>query len=124
VNAAGSSQTPTVSVTNSIYFRPDSGYSYAVAFQATSDATAKRNVETVANALHIVSQLRGVDFTWKENGLKSSGVIAQEAEEIVPHLVHTNATTGMKSFNYDGLIGVLIEAVKELKAEVDALKNR
>jgi hypothetical protein len=111
-------------VTNPVYVYPSTGYIYAIAFQATSDVTKKENVETVVNALETTSQLRGVDFTWKENGLKSSGVIAQEAEKIVPHLVHTNANTGMKSFNYDGLIGVLIEAVKELKAEVDALKNR
>jgi hypothetical protein len=76
------------------------------------------------NALETISQLRGVHFTWKENGLKSSGIIAQEAEKIVPHLVHINSNTGMKSFNYDGLIGILIEAVKELKAEVAELKNK
>jgi hypothetical protein len=124
VNSAGTNETPYVSTTNQIYFDPSTGYTYSVAFEATSDVNKKENVETISNALEVISQLRGVDFNWKESGLKSSGVIAQEAEKIVPHLVSTNSTTGTKSFNYDGLIGVLIEAVKELKAEINQLKNK
>lgn len=68
--------------------------------------------------------MRGVDFNWKENGIKSSGVIAQEAEQIIPHLVNTNPDTGVKSFNYDGVIGYLIEAVKELVTKVDKLEGK
>jgi hypothetical protein len=47
-------------------------------------------------------------------------VIAQELEEILPELVKNGE---VKSVNYNGIIGVLIEAVKELKAEVEELKS-
>jgi hypothetical protein len=47
-------------------------------------------------------------------------VIAQELEEVLPELVKDG---DVKSVNYHGLIGVLIEAIKELKAEIEELKN-
>jgi hypothetical protein len=47
-------------------------------------------------------------------------VIAQEIEEVLPELVGTGDT---KSVNYNGIIGVLIEAIKELKSEIEDLKN-
>lgn len=92
----------------------------AANFNSTSDANLKENVETFENALDVVSQLRGVRFDWKETHYPSIGVIAQELEEVLPELV-TN--TDPKTVNYNGIIGVLIEAIKELKAEVEELKN-
>ena len=55
----------------------------------------------------------------------SIGVIAQEVEEVIPEVVHTNQLDGedVKSVDYGKLVGVLIEAIKELKAEVDELKG-
>jgi hypothetical protein len=88
---------------------------------STSDINLKKNVETFENSLSVISQLRGVNFTWKSNDKQSIGVIAQELEEVLPQLV---ATSDNKSVNYNGLIGVLIEAVKELSAEVDQLKQQ
>jgi len=70
--------------------------------------------------LNIVDQLRGVSFDWKESGKGSYGVIAQELEQVLPELV---TQTDPKSVNYNGIIGVLIEAVKELKKEIEELKN-
>jgi len=89
-------------------------------FDALSDQKYKENVTTVNNALLKVEQLRGVKFNWKESGLPSYGVIAQELEQVLPELVHGNDP---KTVNYNGIIGVLIEAIKELKAEVEELKN-
>jgi hypothetical protein len=66
-----------------------------------------------------VSALRGVSFDWKETGRSSYGVIAQELEEVLPELVGDG---DVKSVNYSGIIGVLIEAIKELKKEVENLK--
>ena len=87
---------------------------------STSDINLKTNIETVENPIEILTQLRGVSFDWKENGKKSYGVIAQELEQILPDLV----TTGdVKSVNYNGLIAVLIEAIKDLKKEIEDLKN-
>jgi hypothetical protein len=87
---------------------------------STSDINLKENVKTVENALETVNSLRGVSFNWKENNRSSYGIIAQELEEVLPELVKTGE---VKTVNYNGLIGVLIEAIKELKAEVEELKS-
>jgi trimeric autotransporter adhesin len=93
----------------------------ATNFNSTSDINLKENIITFDNALNIVSELRGVKFDWKESHSPSIGVIAQELEEVLPELV---TTTDIKQVNYNGIIGVLIEAIKELKTEVETLKNQ
>ena len=97
-----------------------SGIVTAQDFDALSDINYKENINTVNNALLKVEQMRGVKFDWKESGNPSYGVIAQELEQVLPELVHGNEP---KTVNYNGIIGVLIEAIKELKAEVEELKN-
>lgn len=89
-------------------------------FNSLSDTHYKKNINTIECALSKVDQLRGVKFDWKESGLPSYGVIAQELEEVLPELVHGNDP---KTVNYNGIIGVLIEAIKELKSEVEELKK-
>ena len=98
---------------------------------AYSDARLKTNVNTIDNALDIVDQLRGVSFDWKESGEHSIGVIAQEVEEVLPELVldatstdpETKEETTVKTVDYGKMVGVLINAIKELKAEVKELKG-
>ena len=92
----------------------------ATDFNSTSDLNLKENIKTVENSLNTLTQLRGVSFNWKETGKGSYGVIAQELEEVLPELVKDGE---VKSVNYNGLIGVLIEAIKELKVEVEELKK-
>ena len=106
--------------TSKLTYNPSSGEVTAVDFNSTSDFNLKTNIQTVENSLEIVNNLRGVSFEWKENGKKSYGVIAQELEEVLPELVKGNDP---KTVSYSGIIGVLIEAVKELKKEVEELKN-
>ena len=89
---------------------------------STSDINLKKDIEVVTSATEMLNQLRGVKFTWKENDEKSVGVIAQEVEAILPELV--KGEEGKKSVNYSGLIGVLVEAVKELSARVEELENK
>jgi hypothetical protein len=88
---------------------------------STSDNNLKKDINTFENSLDVISQLRGVNFRWKQNDEQSVGVIAQELEQVLPQLV---ATSDNKSVNYNGLIGVLIEAVKELSAEIEELKKK
>ena len=98
---------------------------------AYSDARLKTNVNTINNALDLVDQLRGVSFDWIESGKHSIGVIAQEVEEVIPEVVLNNVSTDpstgeeteVKSVDYGKMVGVLINAIKELKAEVDELKG-
>lgn len=93
----------------------------AADFNSTSDENLKTNIETVQSPLDTLQQLRGVTFDWKETNKASIGVIAQELEQVLPELVNNG---DHKSVNYNGLIGVLIEAVKELSEEVKELKNK
>ena len=96
---------------------------------AYSDARLKTNVNTINDALSIVGKLRGVSFDWKESGKRSIGVIAQEVEKVLPELVLTQQVldpTGeseIKSVDYGKIVGVLINAINELKEEVEELKN-
>jgi len=98
---------------------------------AYSDARLKTNVNTINDALSIVGKLRGVSFDWKETGKRSIGVIAQEVEQVIPEVVlntvETDPTTGktteVKSVDYGKIVGVLINAINELKAEIDELKG-
>lgn len=83
---------------------------------ATSDRRLKENVHTVDSALEKVMKLRGVYFNRKDTDKRSIGVIAQEIEEVLPEVVHTDDTPEqMKSVSYGSIIGLLIEAIKELK---------
>jgi hypothetical protein len=85
----------------------------------TSSLAFKTNVRTYENALETVKRLRGVHFDWKESGKPSVGLIAEEVEGVVPEVVahegNGGAATGL---NYSGLVGVLVEAVKEQQAAI------
>jgi uncharacterized protein YidB (DUF937 family) len=105
------------------------GNALAGSFTATGDITAfsdarvKENVETLPNALESVKQMRGVTYNKIGEEKQSVGVIAQELEEVVPQLVHTDEE-GMKSVAYGNITAVLIEALKEQQAQIEELKSR
>ena len=89
---------------------------------AFSDERLKENVETIEGALDKVSQMRGVTYNYKSelnDGQRGTGVIAQEMQQVVPEVVQDGEYL---SVAYGNLVGVLIEAVKELKAELDKCK--
>ena len=91
-------------------------------FNTTSDEKLKDDVKIIEGSLDKVIQINGVSFKWKDNGEECLGVIAQNIEEVFPELVKEGEDH--KTVNYNGLIGVLIEAVKELSDEVKELKER
>lgn len=90
-------------------------------FDTTSDATLKTDILKVDNALDILESISGVSFKWKGTGEKSMGILAQEVEEVLPELI--NNSRNYKAVNYNGLIAVLIESIKELKREIKQLKD-
>jgi hypothetical protein len=106
-----------------------SGNNLAGSFTATGDITAysdarvKENIETLSNALESVKQMRGVTYNKIGEEKQSIGVIAQELEEVVPQLVHTNEE-GMKSVAYGNITALLIEALKEQQEQIEELKAR
>ena len=92
---------------------------------AYSDARLKTNVETITNALDTVSKMRGVTYDRIDTGEKGVGVIAQEMKEVLPQVVMEAATDEeYMSVSYGNIVGVLIEAIKELKTEIEVLKGQ
>ena len=85
---------------------------------AFSDRRLKDNIETLDSQK--TYEMRGVSYT--RDGRPGSGVIAQEMEEVAPELVLTN-DEGMKSVDYGRMVGYLIETIKDLKNEVEELKD-
>ena len=90
---------------------------------AYSDERVKENIKTIDSSLEKVNKLRGVEFNKIGEDKKSIGVIAQEVEKILPEVIATD-DEGMKSVAYGNMVGVLIEAIKELNAEVKELKEK
>ena len=93
----------------------------ATDFDSTSDIRLKTNVQVIENPLDKVIQIEGVSFNWKEDNRPALGVIADQVQKIIPELVHGD---NPKTVNYNGLIGLLIEAVKEQQIQIDELKSK
>lgn len=89
-----------------------------------SDRSLKTDIVPLANPLAKVLALKGVNYTFiaDEKHTVQMGLIAQEVEEVVPEVV--TESEGIKKVAYANLVSLLIEAVKELKAEVDTLKGQ
>jgi len=98
---------------------------------AFSDARVKKNIELIPDALNKVLQIRGVTFNRTDQGddiTRHAGVIAQEVEKVLPEVVTESSdgpqgeVGGIKKVAYGNMVGLLIEAIKELNAKVDTLK--
>lgn len=102
-------------------FDASAGRLSATFLNSLSDEKLKKDISTIDNAVDKVMQLRGVDYTWKQSEEKSKGVIAQELQKVLPELV--SESDDRLSVNYNGIIGVLIEAIKEQQKQIDELKG-
>ena len=92
---------------------------------AFSDVILKDDINTIDNALERVQGMRGVFFNRKDaNSGRQTGVIAQEVEPFLPEVVReTKDEKKIKSVAYGNMVGVLIEAIKELNAKVEELQH-
>lgn len=94
----------------------------------TSDINLKTKIETITGALAKVTTLSGITFNWNEKAQgkdqirREAGVIAQQIQEVLPEAV-VERENGNLAVRYEQLVPLLIEAIKELKAEVDLLKK-
>lgn len=99
----------------------------ATDFNSASDINLKENISKIDSPLDTIAKLEGVNFQWKDTGKKSIGVIAQEVEKVLPELVSTVGAASplyvSKTVNYNGIIGLLIECVKEQQREIEYLKK-
>lgn len=102
----------------------------ASSIAGSSDLRFKTNIKNIKSSLTKVIQLRGVTFNWKTNEFidrnfsnkQSLGFIAQEVEKVIPEVVETEKTKeGFKSIQYDKLVALLVEAIKEQQKQIDSL---
>ena len=84
-----------------------------------SDAALKSDITTIDNALEKVANMRGVFFN--KDGERGTGVVAQEVQKVIPEAVFEGGE--YLSVAYGNLVGVLVEAIKDLKTQVEELKN-
>ena len=94
---------------------------------AISDRKLKENIKPITNAVEKVMTLGGVTYNWKKDGGISAGVIAQDVEEVLPEVVKEKVGKDgeeFKTVNYDGLVGLLIEGMKEQQTIINRLEER
>jgi len=100
-----------------LFYQPSTGTLNATEFNSLSDVSVKTNINEIGNGLDVINAIAGVEFDWKDNSNHSAGVVAQDLERVLPHLVSTSSD-GMKSVNYAGLTAYLLSAVKELSTKI------
>lgn len=88
---------------------------------AYSDIKLKANIHPIQNALNTVSRLRGVSYQRISDGSTQIGVVAQEVKEVLPEVVIEDSE-GTLSVAYGNMVGLLIEAIKEMNKRLDTLK--
>jgi hypothetical protein len=114
---------------NKLYITNYSGGVYltqgATSWTANSDIRIKNINSHITNAVEKLSTLQTINFCYKDDISKKEnlGLIAQEVEMVFPELIETN-NDGILGVRYTELIPVLIEAIKELKQELDKIKNK
>ena len=102
----------------------------------SSDARLKENITAIPNALDAIDKINGVTFDWTADFLAKQGeedgyfvrkhdvgVIAQEIQQVLPEAV-AQREDGYLAVKYDRIVPLLIQAIKELKAEVEDLKGK
>ena len=99
-----------------------------VAYGSPSDIRLKENIKPIESALDKAMKLQGVTFNWKNKSedildiKEDIGFIAQDVQKVLPELVREN-DNGMLSMRHQGITPILLEAIKELKAEIEELKS-
>jgi hypothetical protein len=120
-NATSGAITEQVSSTK-LTFNPSTGLLTSTDYNSSSDMTLKQDITLINKPLDIISQLTGFGFTWKDSKQKAYGLSAQEVEKVIPEIVK-DRPDGTKGINYMNLTAFLIEAIKDLKQEIQELKK-
>ena len=89
-------------------------------YSTVSDERLKKDIRKIDSPLEVLAGIEGVIFNWIEDNSRDVGLIAQDVERALPQAVQE--INDVKSVNYNGVIGLLVEAVKELSAENQMLR--
>ena len=102
------------------------------AYGSVSDERLKENIEVIENPIEKIKNLKGVTFTYKKDGQKSTGLIAQDLEKVLPEAVYKTLDIDLNgdsedehlAIRYGNTVGLLVEAIKELEARVKELEDK
>ena len=102
------------------------------AYGSASDIRLKENIETIPDALEKIKSLTGVTFNYKKDGSRSTGVIAQQVQRVLPEVIYETSEVGRSeeedssflAVRYGQMMGLAIEAIKDLSKEIEELKNQ
>ncbi len=97
-----------------------SGIVTATDFDSLSDRVLKTNIQVIDNPIEKIMKIDGVSFNWKATNKPSLGVIADNVQDIIPDIV---SDSDPKSVNYNGLVGLLIEVVKNQQNQINELRG-
>jgi hypothetical protein len=97
----------------------------ASSYNSTSSKRFKKKIKNLKNGLNLVTSLRPVTFDWKKKEKKDDiGLIAEEVYKVIPSVVKLDEDNLPCAIDYSKLTPILIQAVKELYAEIHALKSK
>lgn len=117
VTAQGSATTPFTD--SQLYWDGSSNILYN-----TSDFSLKKDIEAIDDAIDIIKRVDGVRFTWKQQGSKSIGFIAQDVQKVLPELVKIDENTHHLAVGYPNAVAVVWQAVKQLIERVEKLEGK
>lgn len=103
-------------------FNASTGELSATDFNSTSDLRLKTDLQKIERALEKIKTLTGYTFTMRDSGMRGAGLIAQEVLEILPEAVNTDIEEKL-SLSYGNVLGLIVEAIKELDAKIENLIN-
>jgi hypothetical protein len=89
-----------------------------------SDIRVKSDLVKIENALEKVKQLTGYTFTRTATNTRSTGLVAQDVQNVLPEAVGEDPTTGTLTLAYGNLAGLIVEAIKDLANEINEIKRK
>lgn len=110
-------------IDDTIVQRDDSAGIEATKFNSVSARRHKTNITPIENASELISELEGVRFNWKKDGIADIGMIADDADEFIPELVHKDKDGNIEGIAYDHIVAILIEGFKEQQSKIDKILN-
>lgn len=105
-----------------LYYNPSTGTLSSTNFNSLSDERFKTDIVKIDSSLNKVNSISGYTFKMLESGQQSAGLIAQQVQLVLPEAV--GGDENKLTLNYGAVMGLLVEAIKELNAKVDQIQKQ
>ncbi len=123
INTAGDDLFMWANNTTTLAYLTTGGRFKSNGYDLFSDASLKKDIRPITKAMDKIKALEGVSFRWKNSGEPSIGFVAQKVKPVLPELVDYIEKDKLYTLNYDGIVAVLVEALKEQQAEIKKMKQ-